>query len=104
MPRKNGKDDDGLSGSVVRKDLLELHKAKYLSIKATAAVLIADKIRHLEERRLLDVKWAPERDDPAHALITGIPPRNRSLENLRTAERLAELLAEAAQEYSFPVE
>jgi hypothetical protein len=98
-PRSNGKDRDGLSTSIEKPELRELHRAKYESDKKLAVYLVVQGVRAIP----LAVKWEPLSDDPAHSLITGVPGEaDRSLHDLALAERYAELLALAAKSYTFP--
>ncbi len=98
MPRENGNDRDGLSVSIETQELIGLHRTLFESESFCACSISASSIRGLR----LDLVYAPKEDDPAHALITGIPDRTRGQEELEQAERFAEKLAERAAEYRFP--
>ncbi len=103
MPSRNGKDHEGRSLSIERRELVDLHRLKYESERTCAAFLVTEAVRGIAlEGRALGVAWAPERDDPAHALLLGMPGRaNPSDDERRIAERYADLLGQAARSYSF---
>jgi hypothetical protein len=104
LPRKNGHDADGLSGSIARRELIRFHRAKYESEKTCAAFLAVAAIRStVVDAIRLWVAWAPEMDDPAHALLQGVPgAADPSADQRRIAERFAELLGQAARSHVFP--
>ena len=95
LPRKGGRDRDGLSVSIQREALIEVHRMFFTAPGKRAAVVVVQAVRNLE----LDVVASATVEDPAHALIVGIP--DRDTEPLQ-AERIAELLAHAAGPYEFP--
>ena len=98
MPRKE-KDRDGLSVSIERSELRESHRAKFESEGHRACQVAVRAVRELSP---LDVIPSPTQEDPAHALITGIPDRTRGPEELAAAEHFAEELAKRASRYDFP--
>ena len=95
LPRANGKDRDGLSVSVLNKTYRELHLRKYLIAGHKTAVIRVGAVRSLG----FDARLAADVDDPAHALIVGIPDRTIGDGEKLQAERSAELLASFAREY-----
>jgi hypothetical protein len=104
LPAASGKDEEGLSVSIARPELISLHRTRYEAEKSCAAFLIVETIRALAVNEIaLQVTWAPITDDPAHSLIVGIPGRgNLPQEERKRAERYADLLAQAARSYVFP--
>src|SRR5450759_1207943 len=72
LPRKSGKDRDGLSVSIENADLRAVHQAKYEDGEHRACYVTVGSVRELKP---LDVVPAPDEDDPAHSLIVGIPDR-----------------------------
>lgn len=99
MPRKSGKDRCGLSLSIVDPTLAERHKKKFLSQADRAVVAISI---HQIAALGLEVKPNPDRADPRHCLVVGIPDPSRGLDQLAAAERLAQKLASCARRYAFP--
>jgi hypothetical protein len=92
LPRKNGKDRDGLSVSILDQRYASLHRKKYEQPqKATASIVVSD-VTGIGLR----VVDAPEDSDPRHALITGIPDPTLGDSQKRDAERFAQLLADRA--------
>ena len=98
IPRTNGKDDNGLSVTVVDSDteqgIQEEAKAVADSFNKTygVALLNVGKVREIDSR--LDVVRDPLKNVPAHALITGVP---RPDHNKAEAERLAGQLARVSR-------
>ena len=98
IPRENGKDDDGLSVTVVtsktERDVLEGAKAMACQFNKVfgIAVLGVAKVREIDCR--LDVVRDHLDDVPNHALIIGVP---RIAQNRELAERLAGQLARYSQ-------
>ncbi len=102
MPRKNGKDNDGLSVTVVRPNVLTFLRQNLDAPEKQAVTLHVGSIReiHMDEYSL-DVKSNPVQNDPHHALITGFPPRApaESAKDKLIWNRFAELLAKHARLY-----
>jgi hypothetical protein len=97
LPRKNGRDRDGLSISIADQALLDVHRAKFeLPGKATASISISS-------IEALGLTVHPDADPPdlRHALIKGILDITVDA-NLPEVERIAELLAKRATKYNFP--
>ena len=98
LPRSNGKDDDGLSVTVVdsesEKEIQEGAKAVSESFNRTygVALLNVGEVREIDRR--LDVVRDPLDGVPNHALIVGIPSPEH---NPADAERLAGQLARISQ-------
>jgi hypothetical protein len=98
MPRPNGKDDDGLSVTVVtsrtKQGVLEGATAMAQKFNKVfgIAVLGVGKVREIDS--CLNVVSAPLEEEPNHALITGVP---RLYQNRVLAERLAGQLARFSQ-------
>jgi hypothetical protein len=100
LPSSSGKDRDGLSVSILDPEYVDLHRAKFeRPDKSTAKIIVAD-VRATG----LDVVASPDKGDPGHALITGIPDRTVGDDQMKEAERLAQLLADRASEYKFPLQ
>jgi len=79
--------------------LAERHKQKFLGQADRAVVSISiDQIAALG----LEVKANPDRADPRHCLVVGIPDPSRGPDQLAAAERLAQKLASSARKYAFP--
>ena len=98
-PSRNGKDKDGLSVSINRSQHLELHRRKFdLPEKLTASITVFS-VRAIVG---LGVKANPLEEDPAHALITGIPDAPKDDSELKEAERMIAELAKAAKLFAFP--
>ena len=95
MPRKNGKDRDGLSVSIEDPGLAEIHRAKFERENCRAVSLRVAAARAIS----LDVVRRPMADGPGHALVTGVPDPN--MDRLG-AERCAEQLARAATPVHVP--
>jgi hypothetical protein len=98
MPRRGGQDVDGLSVSIEDWGLVELHRPKFESEGYRACCIRVSAVRELD----LDVVADCDVEDPAHALITGIPDRTRGPAELAAAEHLASELAKRACAYTFP--
>jgi hypothetical protein len=99
LPSKSGKDRDGLSVSIENAALKILHQAKYEDGDHRACYLTVGSVRELKP---LDVEASPVEDDPAHALIVGIPDRTLGINEREVAEHLASELAKRAIPYTFP--
>ena len=94
IPRKNGKDDDGLSVSELRSDARESLEERVKSSDGCYCKLSACDIRKKEQNFPgLDVCPSPTVMDPYHALIKGVPTGVSPAER-GAATRLAELLAD----------
>ena len=79
LPRKSGKDRCGLSLSIIDPMMAERHKKKFLGQADRAVVSISiDQIAALG----LEVKPNPDRADPRHRLVVGIPDPSRGLDQL----------------------
>lgn len=98
LPRLSGKDDDGLSVTVSNADtdngLIQEAELMASSFKNTygVALLNVGEVRAIDER--LNVVRAPNKGNPNHALLTGVP---RLDDDLALAERLAGQLARISQ-------
>jgi hypothetical protein len=100
IPRRNGKDDDGLSVSEPESDCREALRIRMRNADGLFARILAGQIRAVAEGNVhLEVCPEPTHEDPHHALIIGVPT-NKSEKAL--AARLAEILAAAAQQYLPP--
>jgi hypothetical protein len=99
MPRREGQDRDGLSVSIECQDLCELHREKFQDAEHGACQIRVSSVREIPS---LDVTPDPIPDDPAHALIVGLPDRTRGPEELALVERIAQELARRARAYKFP--
>lgn len=98
IPRENGKDDDGLSVTVVTsntewgvKEGAHALACRFDKVYGIV-ILVVGKVREIDCR--LDVVRDPKDDQPNHALITGVP---RIDQNRDLAERLAGQLARSSQ-------
>jgi hypothetical protein len=99
IPRRNGRDDDGLSVSQPGNDSLEQLKTRLCNREGRFCSLLASAIRAIEaESRKLDVCPSPTERDPLHALIKGVPT-GREEAVLALANRLAERLAKASDAF-----
>ena len=98
MPRRDGQDRDGLSVSIETEELSALHQVKFESEGHRACQIHVESVREL---RPLDVVADPNDDDPAHALIIGMPDRTLGTEQLAAVEHLAQELARRATAYTF---
>lgn len=96
LPRKEGKDSDGLSVSIQDDRFASVHRQKFEGAGYRVCQILVSSVRQSPP---LDVKIAPEPQDPMHALIVGFP--DRALEIAR-AERLADELSRRAKPYTFP--
>ena len=96
-PRANGNDRDGLSVSIAAEEQRDLHRRAFESDSHSACAVVARGIREID----LDVVPAPEIEDPAHALITGIPDRTQGPAELLAAKQCAKRLSSIARPYSF---
>jgi hypothetical protein len=102
IPRRNGKDDDGLSASQPANDSRNSLMRRLNNSDGSFCSFQAGSVRMTEEAGIrLDVCPFPTEVDPHHALIKGVPT---SQEQVATATRLAEKLAEIASEYTPPFE
>ena len=99
MPRKEGQDRDGLSVSIESAELSALHRTKFQSDGHRACQIRVGSVRELQP---LDVITDPKVDDPAHALIVGMPDRTIGSEELAAVEHFAQELARRAAVYVFP--
>ena len=100
MPRKQGQDSDGLSVSIETAALSEMHRARFEGAQEhCACCLRVDAIRGLTP---LDVVASGDDDDPAHALIVGIPDVTQGDDAIAQAEYFAGELAKRARPYTFP--
>jgi hypothetical protein len=84
--------------SVLDPHYTDLHRAKFQEAGYVAARLPVVAVRDLE----LDVIPAPDREDPRHALITGMPDVNIGDQEMARANWLAQQLAARAVEHTFP--
>jgi len=99
LPSKSGKDRDGLSVSIENAALRAVHRAKYDDDEHRACYLMVASVRELKP---LDVVAEPDEDDPAHALIVGIPDLTLGINELERAEHFASELAKRAKQYTSP--
>jgi hypothetical protein len=100
LPRKSGVDKKGLSVSIERPDLIEVHRAKFeIAGERCACFLIVGDIRKIGT---VDVVPDADPQDPSHALIIGIPDVTLGGEDLAKAEYVASQLAKLAKRYDFP--
>lgn len=99
MPRREGQDRDGLSVSIETAEISALHHAKFESDGHKACQIPVGSVGEFPQ---LDVITGPTAEDPAHALITGMPDRTLGPEQLATVEHLAQELAKRATAYTFP--
>jgi hypothetical protein len=99
MPRREGQDRDGLSVSIETAELSVVHRAMFEGDGHRAPQILVGSVRDLPP---LDVVARPTAEDPAHALITGMPDRTLGIEQLATVEHLARELAKRATAYTFP--
>jgi hypothetical protein len=97
LPRRNGKDREGLSVSIFDTEFLQMHLEKFEEPGKAIAAIPVIRIEELG----LTVHADPDPDDPRHALIRGIPDITIE-ENLAEVERIAELLAKRATLFKFP--
>jgi hypothetical protein len=102
MPRKDGQDRDGLSVSIETPVLATSHRAKYETSGHRTCLVQVRSVRAVPVVPSLDVKEDADEDDPAHALIVGIPDPTLGSENLRQAEFVAGELAKRARPYLWP--
>jgi hypothetical protein len=98
IPRKNGKDNAGLSVTIVRPGVLALLRERLASSTKEAATLHVGRVREVSaDGYSLDVAFDPVEGDPQHALIVGFPKRHaaaaESSQEKAVWNRLAELLA-----------
>lgn len=101
MPRKSGLDRDGLSVSIETATLAVLHKRLFEAEGHQACQLRVGSVREMPP---LDVVSDPTEEDPAHALIVGLPDRTLGPEQLATVTYLAQELAKRASAYTFPTQ
>ena len=93
MPGESGKDRDGLSVSLAIPEFAELHRARFENEGRRACFLSVELVRMIDPPRVLrslDVISSPDEDDPAHALIVGIPDRTLGRNELAQAEYYAQ--------------
>jgi hypothetical protein len=96
-PRANGNDRDGLSVSIADDEHKEMHRHNFDSDSHTACAVAVAGVRNID----LDILHAPEIDDPAHALIIGIPDRTKGDDECMAAKQCAKLLSRIARQYWF---
>jgi hypothetical protein len=101
MPRKGGQDRDGLSVSIETAELSNLHRNLFEAEGHRACQISVASVRELPA---LDVVSDPTQEDPAHALIVGLPDRTLGREQLAAVEYLAQELARRASGYTFPTQ
>jgi len=99
LPSKSGKDREGLSVSIENAALRAVHRAKYDDGEHRACYVTVGSVRELQP---LDVVAEPDEDDPAHALIVGIPDLTLGINELERAEYFAGELARRPRPYTFP--
>jgi hypothetical protein len=81
--------------------LRAVHHAKYDDGERRACYVTVGSVRELKP---LDVVPEPDEDDPAHALIVGIPDLTLGINELGKAEYFAGELAKRAKPYTFPAD
>ncbi len=97
LPRRNGKDNDGLSVSQVGSDTFEELRRRVRSDDGAFCELSARSIRSISADDInLDVCPARTDADPFHALIKNVPTAD---ERREITIRLAQLLAQASVPY-----
>jgi hypothetical protein len=101
IPRRNGKDDDGLSVSLRNLENEEDLRARLRQPPPDRTLVglqpgLVRTIKASEDCAALDVIPNPQPNDPHHCLITGIPT-GKGIEDIARANRLAELLAKIAK-------
>lgn len=99
IPRANGRDNEGLSVSLVRPRALELLRQR-LGVQKEAVTLHVGRVREVSANGYrLDVEAKPVEGDLHHALIKGFPLRrpDESTHEKAIWNRLAELLAQQAR-------
>lgn len=100
IPRRNGKDDDGLSISQPLSDSYAQLAVRIQPQEGHYCTLSAGQIRAINVAEIkLEVCPDPTERDPYHTLIKNVPT---DPENAAVATRLAQLLAEASIEYIPP--
>jgi hypothetical protein len=100
IPRRNGKDDDGLSVSQPNGENLEWLKARIGNTSGMFCSLFAGGIRGIKETdRTLEVCPNPTEIDAFHSLVLGVPT---DLESTALATRLAQRLADISSVYEPP--
>jgi hypothetical protein len=102
IPRKNGKDNAGLSVSLVRPGTLGFLRQRLGVSLKEAVTLNVGRVRQVSaDEYVLNVVADPVEGDAYHALIVGFPPRRpdetESFQNKAAWNRLAELLAVQAR-------
>jgi hypothetical protein len=100
IPRLNGKDNAGLSVTLVRPGTLGFLRQRLAAPLKEAVTLNVGRVRQVSvDAYDLRVVADPVESDPYHALIVGFPPRrpNESLQDKAIWNRLAELLAKQAR-------
>lgn len=99
IPRRNGKDDGGISVSLRGGDTDEQLRvrmrqpAPLRSLVQIGCGVVRD--ISIEDERPLDVLLHPTPEDPLHCLITGMPT-GKDPEEIARATRLAQLLAKSS--------
>jgi len=100
IPRRNGKDDDGLSVSAPGLDSRSRLASRIQPQEERYCTLTAGEIREISvDAVTLEVCPDPTERDPFHALIRNVPT---ALEETAIATRFAQRLAEASIEYTPP--
>ena len=97
VPRRNGKDDDGLSVSQPGNDNHEQLMARMENSSGLLCGLVAGNVRTIQEGNVsLEVCPNATERDPLHCLIQGVPTNS---EASAMANRLAERLAQISNPY-----
>jgi hypothetical protein len=100
IPRRNGKDDDGLSASQPANDGRAALMIRLSNAEGFFCKFQAGHVRSIdEEQTRLDVCPDPTDTDIYHVLITGVPT---TLDQSKLANRLAEKLAGISLHYVPP--
>ena len=98
IPRANGRDNDGLSVSIVGEGTLA--RIRRFRPDTEGVTLHVGHVRDVSANGCrLDVAADPLNDDPSHALIVGFPARHpdESAQEKAVWNRLADLLARRAR-------
>ncbi len=102
IPRRNGKDDDGLSVSQPAADSRSRLASRIQPPEERSCTLTAGEIRAISvDAVTLEVCPSPTERDTLHALIKNVPT---ALEETAIATRLAQRLAEVSIEYTPPLD
>lgn len=98
IPRRNGKDDDGLSVSQANGENHEQLTTRMGNQDGVFCSLLAGAIRDIEEQNVrLEVYLKPTERDRLHSLIHGVPTDR---ESTALATRLAQRLADISRPYT----